>query len=47
MMAKGDRVVPVPMADSIIAATALQLKALCITNDPHFLKMKELRTRWV
>jgi predicted nucleic acid-binding protein len=37
----------VPMADAIIAATALQLKASCVSNDPHFAKMKELRSRWV
>jgi predicted nucleic acid-binding protein len=37
----------IPMADSIIAATAVQLKAICVTNDPHFLKMKELRVRWL
>jgi len=37
----------VPMADAVIAATALQLKASCVSNDPHFLKITELRTRWV
>ena len=37
----------VPMADAVIAATALQLKASCVTNDPHFAKIKELHTRWV
>ena len=37
----------VPMADAVIAATAMHLKAACITNDEHFLKMKELETRWV
>jgi predicted nucleic acid-binding protein len=37
----------VPMADSVVAATALHLKATCVTNDPHFAKMKELRSRWV
>jgi predicted nucleic acid-binding protein len=36
----------VPMADAVIAATAMHLKAVCITNDEHFLKMKELETRW-
>jgi predicted nucleic acid-binding protein len=36
-----------PMADAVIAATAMHLKAFCITNDEHFLKMKELETRWV
>jgi len=37
----------VPMADAVIAATAMHLKAFCVTNDEHFLKMKELKTRWV
>jgi predicted nucleic acid-binding protein len=37
----------VPMADAVIAATAMRLRASCVTNDEHFLKMKELETRWV
>jgi predicted nucleic acid-binding protein len=37
----------VPMADAVIAATAMHLKACCMTNDEHFLKMKELETKWV
>jgi predicted nucleic acid-binding protein len=37
----------VPMADAIIAATAMRLKAECVTNDEHFLRMKELKTRWI
>jgi len=37
----------VPMADAVIAATAMHLRAPCVTNDEHFLKMKELETRWV
>jgi predicted nucleic acid-binding protein len=37
----------IPMADAVVAATALQLKATCVTNDPHFAKMKEIRRRWV
>ena len=37
----------VPMADAVIAATALQLKATCVTNDPHFAKIEEIRSRWV
>jgi predicted nucleic acid-binding protein len=37
----------IPMADAVVAATALQLKATCVTNDPHFAKMKEIRSRWV
>jgi predicted nucleic acid-binding protein len=37
----------VPMADAIIAATAMRMKAPCVTNDEHPLNMKELKTRWV
>ena len=37
----------VPMADAVIAATALQMKATCVTNDPHLARIKEIRTRWV
>ena len=37
----------VPMADAVIAATAMRLRAFCVTNDQHFLKIKELKTRWV
>ena len=35
------------MADSIIAATALSLKATCISDDPHFKAVKEIRTDWI
>jgi len=35
------------MADAVIAATAIRLRAYCVTNDEHFLRMKELKTRWV
>ncbi len=37
----------VPMADAIIAATAVKLNAICVSNDEHFTKMKEFRTRWI
>jgi predicted nucleic acid-binding protein len=37
----------IPMADALIAATALRLKATCVTNDEHLVKIKELRTRWI
>lgn len=37
----------VPMADAIIAATAIRMKASCVTNDDHLLMMKELKSRWV
>jgi predicted nucleic acid-binding protein len=35
------------MADSMIAATASHLKALCISDDPHFKAVKEIKTRWI
>jgi predicted nucleic acid-binding protein len=37
----------VSMADSIIAATALSLKATCLSDDPHFIGIKEIKTRWL
>ena len=36
-----------PMADSIIAATASSLKADCVSDDPHFKHIKEINTIWV
>ncbi len=35
------------MADSIIAATALTLKATCLSDDPHFKAVKEIKTDWI
>ena len=37
----------VPMADCVIAATALSLGGRVVTNDPHFSKVKGLRTTWI
>ena len=37
----------VPMADCVIAATALRLGGRVVTNDPHFSKVKGLRTTWI
>ncbi len=36
-----------PMADSIIAATAISLRAVCVTDDPHITRIREVRTRWL
>ena len=36
-----------PMADCVIAATALRLEGRVLTNDPHFSKVKGLRTIWI
>lgn len=37
----------VPMADCIIAATALRLGGRVVTDDPHFSKMRGVRTTWI
>ena len=36
-----------PMADSLIAATCLTLKATCVSDDPHFAAVRGLFTRWI
>jgi predicted nucleic acid-binding protein len=38
---------PIPMTDSIIAATASALRAVCVTDDPHISKIREVKTRWI
>jgi len=35
------------MGDSMIAATASALKAVCISDDPHFKQVKEIETAWI
>ena len=35
------------MGDSMIAATAFILKAVCITDDPHFIQIKEIEAIWI
>jgi predicted nucleic acid-binding protein len=35
------------MGDSMIAATASILKAVCITDDPHFKQINEIQTEWI
>lgn len=35
------------MGDSMIAATASTLKAVCITDDPHFKQISEIQTEWI
>lgn len=37
----------IPMADSMIAASSVALKAECITDDPHFNDIRELCVRWI
>ena len=36
-----------PMGDSMIAATASLLSAVCVTDDPHFKQIKEIQTQWI
>jgi predicted nucleic acid-binding protein len=35
------------MGDSMIAATAATLNAVCITDDPHFKQVTEIKTEWI
>ncbi len=35
------------MSESIIAATALLLKATCLSDDPHFKSISEIKTIWI
>jgi predicted nucleic acid-binding protein len=35
------------MGDSMIAATASVLKAICISDDPHFKQIEEIETIWL
>jgi predicted nucleic acid-binding protein len=35
------------MGDSMIAATAAMLDAVCVSDDPHFKQIKEIRTIWM
>ena len=35
------------IADSVIAATAQRLNATCLSDDPHFKTMEEIKTEWI
>ncbi len=37
----------IPMADSLIAATAVVHRAVCITDSPHLDKIPRLKRRWI
>jgi predicted nucleic acid-binding protein len=37
----------IPVTDSLIAATAISLNAICISDDSHFKIIKELKTKWI
>jgi predicted nucleic acid-binding protein len=36
----------IPMGDSVIAATCRFLGAQCVTDDPHFTQIEEIKTSW-
>ncbi len=36
-----------PMGDGLIAATAYCKQGICVTDDPHILGMKEIKSRWI
>ena len=35
------------IADSVIAATALMLQAVCLSDDPNFKIVHEIKTAWI
>jgi len=37
----------IPMADSVIAATAQIHGCSVVSDDPHFLKIEGIKTRWI
>ena len=37
----------VPMADSMIAATAKVHRLRCVTDDPHLSAVREIDVRWI
>jgi len=36
----------IPLADSVIAATAIHHNAPVVTDDPHFALVEDVKTRW-
>lgn len=37
----------IPLADSVIGATAIALNLRCVTDDPHLKQIREIKTRWI
>ncbi|MGQ9719646.1 MAG: PIN domain-containing protein [Nitrososphaerales archaeon] len=37
----------IPMGDSLIAATSQSFKATCVSDDEHFKRIEEIKTRWI
>ncbi len=38
---------PHPPKTIIVAETAILMRAVCVTDDPHIMKIREVRTRWI
>ncbi len=37
----------VPMADCIIAATAIQVRGKVVSDDPHFKRFRQVKVEWI
>jgi len=37
----------IPLADSVIAATAKIINAICVTDDQHIRQIKEIKIGWI
>ena len=37
----------IPLADSVVVATAKYMNAKCVTDDQHIRQVKEIRTSWI
>ncbi len=37
----------IPLADSIVAATAKVINAICVTDDQHIRQIKDIKTGWI
>lgn len=37
----------IPMADSIVAASAWLFRLRCVSDDPHLSKIKEIGVQWI
>ena len=45
--AKVQRGQDIPMADSLIAATSLSNKAVCVTDSPHLDSIPQVKRKWI
>lgn len=37
----------IPMADSMVAASAESFRLRCVSDDPHLRQVKEIESRWI